>query len=32
MINKEKTCHLIDIAIPDDSDVNTIEAEKPSKY
>jgi hypothetical protein len=32
MINKEKTCQLIDIAIPDDSDVNTIEAEKPSKY
>jgi hypothetical protein len=32
MIKKEETCQLIDIAIPDDSNVNTIEAEKLSKY
>jgi len=29
---KEKTCILIDIATPDDSDVNTKETEKLSKY
>ena len=29
---KEKTCLLIDIAITDDSDVNTKETEKLSKY
>jgi len=32
MIKKEKTCRLIDITIPDDSNVNTIKAEKLSKY
>jgi len=30
--NKEKTCPLIDIAIPDNPNVNTKEAEKLSKY
>jgi hypothetical protein len=29
---KEKTCLLIDIAIPDNSNVNTKETEKWSKY
>ena len=29
---KEKTCLLIDIAIPDDSNANTKETEKLSKY
>ena len=29
---KEKTCLLSDIAIPDDSNINTKEAEKLSKY
>ena len=32
MIKKEKICLLIDIAIPDDSKVNTKETEKVSKY
>ena len=32
MIKKEKTCLLIDIAIQDDSKVNTKETEKLSKY
>jgi len=32
MINKEKTHLLIDIAIPDDSNVNTKETEKLNKY
>jgi hypothetical protein len=30
--NKEKTCPLIDIAIPDNPNINTKEAEKLSKY
>ena len=29
---REKTCPLIDVAIPDDSDGSTKETEKPSKY
>jgi len=32
MIKEEKTCLLIDIAIPDDSHFNTRETEKLSKY
>jgi len=32
MIKNEKTCILIDIAIPDDSNVNSQETEKLSKY
>ena len=32
MIKKEKICILIDTAIPDDSNINTKETEKLSKY
>jgi hypothetical protein len=32
VVKKEKTYLLIDIAIPDDSNVNTEETEKLSKY